>query len=48
MEIIVEEEEGTYLPETQLEDSNVNKTIAPVVWAVAYGRTLTFFHLINT
>lgn len=48
MEVIVGEEEGTYLPETELEDSDVNKTIAPVAWAVAYGRTLAFFHLIST
>lgn len=48
MEVIVGEEEGTSLPETQLEDSDVNKTIVPVVWAAAYGRTLAFFHLIST
>lgn len=47
MEVIVGEEEGTSLPENQLEHSDVNKTIVPVVWAAAYGRTLEFFHLIS-
>ncbi|XP_063102227.1 zinc finger protein 711 isoform X3 [Cavia porcellus] len=37
MEVIVGEEEGTSLPEIQLENSDVNKTIVPVVWAAAYG-----------
>ncbi|XP_035144199.1 zinc finger protein 711 isoform X1 [Callithrix jacchus] len=37
MEVIVGEEEGTSLPEIQLEDSDVNKTVVPVVWAAAYG-----------
>lgn len=48
MEVIVGEEEGTSLSEIQLHDSDVNKTIVPVVWAAAYGRTLAFFHLIRT
>lgn len=42
MEVIVGEEEGTSLPEIQLEDCDVNKTIVPVVCAASYGRTLAF------
>lgn len=38
MEVIVGEEEATSLPDTQLEDSGVNKTFVPVAWAAAYGR----------
>ncbi|XP_030823309.1 zinc finger protein 711 isoform X4 [Geospiza fortis] len=37
MEVIVGEEEATSLPDTQLEDSGVNKTFVPVAWAAAYG-----------
>ncbi|XP_030066785.1 zinc finger protein 711 [Microcaecilia unicolor] len=37
MEVIVGEEEATSLPDTQLEDSSVNKTFVPVAWAAAYG-----------
>ncbi|TRZ06909.1 hypothetical protein HGM15179_020198, partial [Zosterops borbonicus] len=37
MEVIVGEEEATALPDTQLEDSGVNKTFVPVAWAAAYG-----------
>ncbi|KAM4660475.1 zinc finger protein 711 isoform 1-T3 [Amazona ochrocephala] len=37
MEVIVGEEEATPLPDTQLEDSSVNKTFVPVAWAAAYG-----------
>lgn len=40
MEVIVGEEEATSLPDTQLEDSGVNKTFVPVAWAAAYGRNL--------
>lgn len=40
MEVIVGEEEATSLPDTQLEDSGVNKTFVPVAWAAAYGRIL--------
>ena len=48
MEVIVGEEEGIF-PETQLKDFDVNKTIVPIVWAVVYGRTLSFFfNLIST
>lgn len=43
MEVIVGEEEATSLPDTQLEDSGVNKTFVPVAWAAAYGRNLCFF-----
>lgn len=43
MEVIVGEEEATSLPDTQLEDSGVNKTFVPVAWAAAYGRSLCFF-----
>lgn len=43
MEVIVGEEEATSLPETQLEDSGVNKTFVPVAWAAAYGRNLCCF-----
>ncbi|OPJ89640.1 zinc finger protein 711 isoform A [Patagioenas fasciata monilis] len=37
MEVIVGEEEAASLPDTQLEDSGVNKTFVPVAWAAAYG-----------
>lgn len=40
MEVIVGEEEAASLPDTQLEDSGVNKTFVPVAWAAAYGRML--------
>lgn len=43
MEVIVGEEEATSLPDTQLEDSGVNKTFVPVAWAAAYGRNLYLF-----
>lgn len=43
MEVIVGEEEATPLPDTQLEDSSVNKTFVPVAWAAAYGRKLHAF-----
>ena len=42
MEVIVGEEEGI-VPETQLEDFDVNKTIVPIVWAVVCGWALSFF-----
>lgn len=45
MEVIVGEEEATSLPETQLEDSGVNKTFVPVAWAAAYGRDLHAYFL---
>lgn len=45
MEVIVGEEEATSLPETQLEDSGVNKTFVPVAWAAAYGRDLDAYFL---
>ena len=37
MEVIVGEEEATSLPDTQLEETGVNKTFVPVAWAAAYG-----------
>ncbi|KAM8964967.1 zinc finger protein 711 isoform 1-T1 [Sarcophilus harrisii] len=41
MEVIVgDEETPPVLPETQLEDSDVNKTFVPVVWAAAYGNNV--------
>lgn len=40
MEVIVGEEEATSLPDTQLEETGVNKTFVPVAWAAAYGRNL--------
>lgn len=43
MEVIVGEEEATSLPDTQLEESGVNKTFVPVAWAAAYGRVLDEF-----
>lgn len=42
------EEEGTSLPETQLEDSGVNKKIVLVVWAAAYGISVDIFRPIGT
>ncbi|KAM4664417.1 zinc finger protein 711 isoform 2-T2 [Discoglossus pictus] len=37
MEVIVGEEEAASLPDTQSEDTNINKTFVPVAWAAAYG-----------
>ncbi|KAM4695763.1 zinc finger protein 711 [Rhinophrynus dorsalis] len=37
MEVIVGEEEAATLPDTQGEDSSINKTFVPVAWAAAYG-----------
>lgn len=45
MEVIVGEEEATSLPDTQIEDSGVNKTFVPVAWAAAYGRNLYAYFL---
>lgn len=45
MEVIVGEEEATSLPDTQLEETGVNKTFVPVAWAAAYGRNLYAYFL---
>ncbi|XP_034759718.1 zinc finger protein 711-like [Acipenser ruthenus] len=40
MEVIVGEEEAPSIQESQMDDSNINKTFVPVAWAAAYGNNL--------
>ncbi|MGH0138971.1 UNVERIFIED_CONTAM: hypothetical protein FKN15_000212 [Acipenser sinensis] len=37
MEVIVGEEEAPSIQESQMDDSNINKTFVPVAWAAAYA-----------